>query len=161
MLPPLFGKSHNRMVGADTIRPRANGVRPYKYGCRLFVAVGASPHPTIKFSKLLVFQASNARRRQCKHTISRFDASIKTRPVCCISFSPQKQFAFAGSPELPCPYLSSRQAMPGNSRPSRNSREAPPPVEMWVIALAKPSCSQAAAESPPPTMVTASESARA
>ena len=58
-------------------------------------------------------------------------------------------------------YLSCRQAMPGSSRPSRNSREAPPPVEMWVILSAKPSCSQAAAESPPPTMVTASESARA
>ena len=37
--------------------------------------------------------------------------------------------------------------MPGSSRPSRNSREAPPPVEMWVILSAKPSCSQAAAES--------------
>ena len=40
---------------------------------------------------------------------------------------------------LPCEirsirnYLSSRQAIPGSSRPSRNSREAPPPVEMWVI----------------------------
>ena len=34
------------------------------------------------------------------------------------------------------PYLSSRQAMPGSSRPSRNSREAPPPVEMWVILSA-------------------------
>src|SRR5699024_4485291 len=43
------------------------------------------------------------------------------------------------------PYLSCRQAMPGSSRPSRNSREAPPPVEMWVILSAKPSCSQAAA----------------
>ena len=58
-------------------------------------------------------------------------------------------------------YLSCRQAMPGSSRPSRNSREAPPPVEMWVIWEAKPSCSQAAALSPPPTMVTASLSARA
>ena len=58
-------------------------------------------------------------------------------------------------------HLSSRQAIPGSSRPSRNSREAPPPVEMWVILSAKPSCSQAAALSPPPTMVTASESARA
>ena len=27
-------------------------------------------------------------------------------------------------------YLSCRQAMPGSSRPSRNSRDAPPPVEM-------------------------------
>ena len=34
------------------------------------------------------------------------------------------------------PYLSSRQATPGSSRPSRNSREAPPPVLMWVILSA-------------------------
>src|SRR5699024_180149 len=33
-------------------------------------------------------------------------------------------------------YLSSRQATPGSSRPSRNSREAPPPVLMWVILSA-------------------------
>ena len=33
-------------------------------------------------------------------------------------------------------YLSSRHATPGSSLPSRNSREAPPPVEMWVILSA-------------------------
>lgn len=33
-------------------------------------------------------------------------------------------------------YLSFRQAIPGSSRPSRNSSEAPPPVEMWVILSA-------------------------
>ena len=33
-------------------------------------------------------------------------------------------------------YLSSRQATPGNSLPSRNSREAPPPVEICVILSA-------------------------
>ena len=31
---------------------------------------------------------------------------------------------------------SSRHATPGSSLPSRNSREAPPPVEMWVILSA-------------------------
>ena len=31
---------------------------------------------------------------------------------------------------------SSRQATPGSSLPSMNSREAPPPVEMWVILSA-------------------------
>ena len=51
--------------------------------------------------------------------------------------------------------------MPGSSSPSRNSREAPPPVEMWVILSAKPSCSTAAAESPPPMMEMASLSAMA
>ena len=44
--------------------------------------------------------------------------------------------------KLPCvsilraSYLSSRQATPGSSLPSINSREAPPPVEMWVILSA-------------------------
>ena len=33
-------------------------------------------------------------------------------------------------------YLSSRQATPGSSLPSMNSREAPPPVEIWVILSA-------------------------
>ena len=31
---------------------------------------------------------------------------------------------------------SSRQATPGSSLPSMNSREAPPPVEIWVILSA-------------------------
>ncbi len=58
-------------------------------------------------------------------------------------------------------YLSSKQATPGNSKPSRNSRDAPPPVLMWVILSAKPICSTAAALSPPPMMVTAPLSASA
>ena len=37
--------------------------------------------------------------------------------------------------------------------PSRSSREAPPPVEMWLIFSAKPAFSTAATESPPPMMV--------
>mgnify|MGYP007102285146 CR=1 FL=1 len=45
--------------------------------------------------------------------------------------------------------------------PSRNSSDAPPPVEMWLILSAKPSWFTAAAESPPPMMVVASVSARA
>mmetsp|Transcript_2575 Transcript_2575/g.3736 ORF Transcript_2575/g.3736 Transcript_2575/m.3736 type:complete len:232 (-) Transcript_2575:611-1306(-) len=36
-----------------------------------------------------------------------------------------------------------------------SSREAPPPVEMWDISPARPLCSQAATESPPPMMVMA------
>ena len=48
---------------------------------------------------------------------------------------------------------------PGSCFPSKNSSEAPPPVEMWVIFSAKPTCSTAAAESPPPTIVIASTSA--
>ena len=49
--------------------------------------------------------------------------------------------------------------MPGSSRPSRNSSEAPPPVLMWVIFEAIPCCSRAAAESPPPTTTVAPASA--
>ena len=50
-------------------------------------------------------------------------------------------------------------AMPGNSRPSRNSNDAPPPVEMWSMRSATPASSMAATESPPPTTVKASASA--
>jgi hypothetical protein len=39
--------------------------------------------------------------------------------------------------------------------PSSSSREAPPPVEMWLILSARPACSTAATESPPPMMVVA------
>ena len=37
--------------------------------------------------------------------------------------------------------------------PSSNSRDAPPPVEMWLILSARPAFSTAATESPPPMMV--------
>ena len=50
---------------------------------------------------------------------------------------------------------SSSAATPGNSLPSRNSSEAPPPVEMWVILSSSPAWVTAAAESPPPTTVMA------
>jgi hypothetical protein len=35
-------------------------------------------------------------------------------------------------------YLSSSAATPGSVFPSRNSRDAPPPVEMWDILSARP-----------------------
>ena len=50
-------------------------------------------------------------------------------------------------------YLSSAQATPGSSLPSRNSSEAPPPVEMWLILSPSPIWLTAAAESPPPMIV--------
>src|SRR5262249_33226650 len=46
-------------------------------------------------------------------------------------------------------------ATPGTSRPSRNSSDAPPPVETCVTFSAAPAASTAAAESPPPTIVVA------
>ena len=39
--------------------------------------------------------------------------------------------------------------------PSRNSREAPPPVETWLILSARWNLFTAATESPPPTTVIA------
>ncbi len=43
-----------------------------------------------------------------------------------------------GEPAPPrrTPHASRRQATPGSSLPSMNSREAPPPVEMWLILSA-------------------------
>src|SRR6476619_6014200 len=51
---------------------------------------------------------------------------------------------------------SSSTVSPGSSLPSRYSRLAPPPVEMWPNwSSSKPSWRTAAAESPPPTTVSA------
>src|SRR3569833_1420721 len=47
-------------------------------------------------------------------------------------------------------YLSARASTPGSFLPSRNSRLAPPPVEMWVIWSATPAWLMALTESPPP-----------
>jgi hypothetical protein len=58
-------------------------------------------------------------------------------------------------------YLSLAATTPGRSFPSKNSREAPPPVEMCVILSANPNWLTAAAESPPPIIVVASVSAKA
>src|SRR6266566_5772086 len=51
------------------------------------------------------------------------------------------------------PHASSKAATPGSSFPSRNSSDAPPPVETWVSWSSMPAT--AATESPPPTTVTA------
>ena len=70
--------------------------------------------------------------------------------------------AHASSAPSPLGSVRSMQARstPGSSRPSRNSSDAPPPVEMWVIRSARPCCSTAATESPPPTTTVAPASAR-
>merc|ERR1711937_75304 len=54
-----------------------------------------------------------------------------------------------------CVYFSSRAATPGSTFPSNNSKEAPPPVEMCDMSPARPDCSVAATESPPPMTVIA------
>jgi hypothetical protein len=52
-------------------------------------------------------------------------------------------------------FLSVSASTPGSFLPSRNSSEAPPPVEMCVILSATPEAFTAATESPPPTIDTA------
>src|ERR1700732_2628534 len=49
-------------------------------------------------------------------------------------------------------FLSVSASTPGSFFPSRNSSDAPPPVEMWVILSATPAACTAATESPPPTI---------
>src|SRR2546425_9354037 len=56
---------------------------------------------------------------------------------------------------------SSRARIPGSSRPSRNSSDAPPPVETCVTAASAPARASAAIESPPPTTVVPREAASA
>src|SRR5205823_13020123 len=50
-------------------------------------------------------------------------------------------------------HMSASAATPGSVRPPRNSREAPPPVEMCVMRSATPAFLTAAIESPPPMIV--------
>ena len=52
-------------------------------------------------------------------------------------------------------------ATPGSVRPPRNSSDAPPPVEMWLIFAATPALVTAEIESPPPMIVVPSTSATA
>ena len=52
-----------------------------------------------------------------------------------------------------------RLTIPGSALPSKNSRDAPPPVEMWLIRLPRPAWFTAATLSPPPITVVASSSA--
>ena len=56
-------------------------------------------------------------------------------------------------------YLSIKHSIPGNFFPSKNSKDAPPPVDICVILSSKPAFFTAAAESPPPIIVVASISA--
>src|SRR6266404_5218252 len=52
----------------------------------------------------------------------------------------------------PIHFLSVSASTPGSFFPARNSSEAPPPVEMWVILSATPAACTADTESPPPTI---------
>ena len=50
---------------------------------------------------------------------------------------------------------------PGSARPSRNSMEAPPPVDTWVRRPSRPKVRTADTVSPPPATVTATPPAMA
>src|ERR1700722_1985265 len=68
---------------------------------------------------------------------------------------PRSQNRDPGHPSVHCPlftdhYLFVSASTPGSFLPSRNSRLAPPPVEMWVIWSATPAWLMALTESPPP-----------
>src|ERR1700674_5357158 len=63
------------------------------------------------------------------------------------------EYVTVGKPETY--FLSVSASTPGSFLPSRNSSDAPPPVEMWVILSATPAALTAATESPPPTIVVA------
>src|ERR1700679_3413803 len=52
-------------------------------------------------------------------------------------------------------FLSGMPVTPGNSRPSRNSSEAPPPVDTNETLSVTPAFLMAETESPPPMMLTA------
>src|SRR5579871_3026590 len=58
-------------------------------------------------------------------------------------------------------YFSLSAATPGSSMPERNSSDAPPPVETWLIFEVTPALLIAFSESPPPTTEVAPESATA
>ena len=72
-------------------------------------------------------------------SVSRFMRKTPSAPLRLLSPCDPLRWAHMGPPGS-CPargsYLSSRQATPGSSLPSMNSRLAPPPVEMWVILSA-------------------------
>src|SRR6478735_12829434 len=58
-------------------------------------------------------------------------------------------------------YFFDRASTPGSTLPSRNSSDAPPPVEMCEILSATPADLTAFSESPPPTTLTAPDAATA
>src|SRR5438876_9115684 len=62
---------------------------------------------------------------------------------------------------LPPMPLSVSTSTPGSFCPDKNSKDAPPPVEICVILDPTPDCATAAAESPPPTIEYAFQSATA
>ena len=72
--------------------------------------------------------------------------------------SPPKTKRAPAQPEprriIPCNYLSESETTPGRAFPSRNSSEAPPPVEMWLILSARPDLFTAETLSPPPMIET-------
>src|SRR5437899_4123070 len=73
----------------------------------------------------------------------------------------ERRAAHRGTSACSAGAASSSAASPGSRRPSRNSSDAPPPVETWVTAPCRPARASAATESPPPTTVVPLDAASA
>src|SRR5262245_9619573 len=85
-----------------------------------------------------------------------FEARLEHLPISCndrlshfISVGPTVRFAARHLHRRPVPlrldYLSVSTSTPGSFCPDKNSSDAPPPVEMWVIFESMPDCATAEA----------------
>src|SRR5713226_5521186 len=95
--------------------------------------------------------------RACPLAFCTFSSCRRLRGVACQNLQKKKRFngehkESADFAKKSGAHLSVRASTPGSLCPPRNSREAPPPVEMWEILSATPDWWIAATESPPPTM---------
>src|SRR6266478_4690631 len=95
--------------------------------------------------------------RECPQASCTFSNCQRLRGVACQNLRKKKRFnteyaESAETTERSGDHLLVRASTPGSLRPPRNSREAPPPVEMCEILSATPDWWTAATESPPPTI---------
>src|SRR5229473_618904 len=97
------------------------------------------------------------RTRGCPLAFCTFSSYRQLRGVAFQGLQKEKRFNTeyaegAENTEMSGGHFSVRDSTPGSLRPPRNSREAPPPVEMCEILSATPDWWTAATESPPPTI---------
>src|SRR5258706_15892799 len=95
--------------------------------------------------------------RECPRAFCTFSSCRRLRGVACQNLRKKKGFnaeyaECAEFTEKSGGHLSGRASTPGRLRPPRNSREAPPPVEMCENFSATPAWWNAATEAPPPTI---------
>src|SRR5258707_3962675 len=97
------------------------------------------------------------KKRACPLAFCTFSSCRRLRGVACQTLQKKKRFngeykESADFAKKSGAHLSVRASTPGSLCPPRNSREAPPPVEMCEILSATPDWWTAATESPPPTI---------